>query len=337
MIRPPKPRAVRERIIRHDKRKKRKRMSVAIASLCENGRRVVAVTDGALTLGGVTSDVLIAGKMLWFGDWLFLWAGEPGNIDLVIENVRHIARRDRTALNRENIRRTVNTAFREFAAEWATDNVLSAYNMDMAEFKKKGRKIFGDPLAGEISKKMNEAVKTFLLDELLVVGWGKTGLSALLHQRSARESSSHALSGSAAIGSGCEVALSTLLLLGQSRNSTLEETIYSVAAAKFMAEKSEEDAVGRATTMFIGRKRLASDQKDKPTGILLLSDELKRLRDVWNRYGKPRIPGEAMTPIIHILRENGMPELQPSNQTMMRILQSGSNVPDIVVEKHNDK
>jgi hypothetical protein len=335
MIRPPSRHAVREWMKRHDKRTKRKRMTVCIASLCENGGKIVAVTDGALTLGGVTSDVLVAGKMLWLKDWLFLWAGEPGNVDLVIENVRHIVRQDRAALTRENIRRTVNRAFREFAAEWATDNVLPAYNMDMAEFKKKGRHIFGDPLAGEIAKKMNEAVKGFLLDELLVIGWGKTGLSALLHQRSVRGSSSHALSGSAAIGIGCDVALSTLLLLGQSRNSTLEETIYSVAAAKFMAEKSEEDAVGKLTTMFIGHKRIASDTKIP--GIVLLSPEIKKIRDLWDQYGKPQIPGKAMTPIVHILRENGMPEHQPSMQTMARILQSGSKVPDAVVEKNNDK
>ena len=100
-----------------------------------------------------------------------------------------------------------------------------------------------------------------------------------------------------------------------------------------MAEKSEEDAVGRITTMFIGHKRVASDQKDKLPGIVLLSHEIRKIRDLWNQYGKPRIPGEAMTPIVHILRENGMPEHQPSTQTMMRILQSGSKVPNKIEQE----
>src|SRR5258708_6371933 len=164
---------------------RRKAVTICIAAICEQGAKVVTATDGALSLGGVRGDPLVAGKMLWFNDWLLLWAGEPGNIDLVLENMRQRARTEKDAFSREHIRGTVNRAFKEFAADWAADGVLPAYNMDIAEFKKKGRGVFGDPLFKEISKQMNEAVKKYLTDEMLVVGWGKSPISAMLHQRSA--------------------------------------------------------------------------------------------------------------------------------------------------------
>jgi hypothetical protein len=297
-------------------------MTVCIASICEEGQQVVAATDGALTLGGVTSNVLVAGKMIRFGDWIVLWAGEPGNVDLVLENIRRATKFDASALTRENIRITVNAAFRKFAAEWATDNVLPAYDMDMGEFKKTGRQVFGDPLAAEIAKRMNEAVKTYLLDEMIVVGWGKTKLAALLHQRSAQGSTSHALAGSAAIGSGCEVALSTLLLLGQSRHSSLEETIYNVAAAKFMAEKSEDEYVGRSTAMCIVEKRPKDKGQESFPGIIMQQNQIDELHSLWEKYGRPRIPSAAMAPIVEIVRKSGMPNHQPSIKTMMRIFQA---------------
>lgn len=57
--------------------------------MCEGGRKIVSATDGLLTLGGVTSDVLV-GKMVWFHGWQISYAGNTGNTGLILEELRRI-------------------------------------------------------------------------------------------------------------------------------------------------------------------------------------------------------------------------------------------------------
>src|SRR5712691_5651001 len=113
---------------------RRKAVTVCIAAISDNGKHVVTATDGSLSLGGVTGEVLVPGKMFWFNDWLFLWAGEPGNIDSIIENVRQLARGKKDIFLRENIRHTVDRAFKQFVANWTADAILAPFDMGMPEF-----------------------------------------------------------------------------------------------------------------------------------------------------------------------------------------------------------
>jgi hypothetical protein len=302
-------------------------MTVCIAAVCDNGQRAVVATDGAITLGGMQGDILVPGKMVWFNDWLFLWAGEPGNIDLVLENMRQIARNKKEAVSRADIQPIVKKAFKQFVADWTADYVLSAYDMSMSEFKKEGRNIFGDKVVKELTRRMDEGVTNFLTDELLVLGWGKTPISAMLYQRSASLSGSHALTGNAAIGSGYQAALSTLILLGQSRYSCLEETVYNVAAAKFMAEKSERDGVGKTTGMFITHKRTSDDDPDRPPGNRIQASDVKTLRALWDEHGRPKTPMEAMFPIEEILNNSGLKDFHLCTGTKTKIMAAGIKVP----------
>ena len=52
-------------------------MTVCIAAMCGGGRKIVSATDGLVTLGGITADIL-AGKLRWFGDWQIAYAGARG-------------------------------------------------------------------------------------------------------------------------------------------------------------------------------------------------------------------------------------------------------------------
>lgn len=300
-------------------------MTVCIATMCEGGSRVVAATDGGLTLGGVSADILVPGKMLWFNDWLFLWAGEPGNIDLVLENIRQVARIDKTRLAREKIQVTVRSAFKAFVADWSVDYVLPSYNMSIEEFKDKGQEIFGRQKAAAYADKMDYGVTAYLLDQLLVVGWGKMKNSARLYEIAATRRASHALAGSAAIGSGAEIALSTLMMLGQSRDSSLEDTIYAVAAAKFMAENSEpEDSVRKSTAMFITHKRTPQDEPHKPAGYFIEEDDVKAVRALWEEHGRPRIPVEALPPIMDIIKRLGVRDHAGHPEHLTRLMRLAS-------------
>lgn len=102
---------------------------------------------------------------------------------------------------------------------------------------------------------------------------------------------SHALDGIVAIGSGTDVAMSTMLVLGQNRAMTLEETLYSVASAKFAAERCE--GVGRTTTMFVSWKRTDNDPENRRSGNFVHPPTNGRAKEGWDKYGKPRIPHQG--------------------------------------------
>lgn len=268
-------------------------MTVCIAAACRNGEYVVSCTDGALSQGGETFDLALT-KMTYFDDWQIMYAGEPSNADLILENVRQACR---APLTRENIQATIRRAYKKRFAEWIADYVLAPYDMDMDEFKKKGRKIFTDQTAAQLTREMNNMATEFK-EELMVVGWGPAPHAVMIYGMNQTGPWSGLLTGIGAIGSGADVAIATLLLHGITRNSTLEDTLYAVAAAKFSAER--RDGVGRNTTIHIGRKRRRGDRKGIHVGEFLTPQEVRGLRRVWLRYGRVHVPDEAYPRVMTI-------------------------------------
>jgi hypothetical protein len=268
-------------------------VTVCIAAACRNGEYVVSATDGALSLGGEAMDMSLT-KMYWFSDdkneWQFMYAGEPSNVDLILENVRQVLPSDAEALTRERIQQTVKRAFKKYMSEWVADYVLAPYNMSMEEFKRNGKNTFGDELTAKLARDMNDAVGSFK-DEMIVVGWGKTPISVMIYGVNGSGSWSGALTGLGTIGAGRDVALSTLLLYGITRRSALEDALYAVAAAKFSAERC--DGVGQNTTICVSRKSRSKDSPKTPPYGFCTAEELNALRKVWEEHGKPRIPNEA--------------------------------------------
>jgi hypothetical protein len=274
---------------------KGKRVTVCIAAACRNGEYVVSCTDGALSQGGETFDLALA-KMTYFEDWQIMYAGEPSNADLILENVRQACRKA-DALTRENIQATIRRAYKKRFAEWTADYVLAPYDMDMDEFKRKGRKIFSDQQADKIAREMSNVAGEFK-EELMVVGWGRTPIAVMIYGMNQSGPWSGLLSGIGAIGAGAEVARATLLLHGITRSSTLEDTLYAVAAAKFSAERCE--AVGQNTTIHVSRKRRRGDQRDGHVGEFLTAREVRGLRRAWLRFGRMRVPDEAYPRLLGI-------------------------------------
>ncbi len=64
-------------------------------------------------------------KGVWFGDWLFLFAGHLHNSDLIMEEVRLQSIEDKNALSRAGIQTTLRNAYKRHLAKWsAAGNVL---------------------------------------------------------------------------------------------------------------------------------------------------------------------------------------------------------------------
>jgi hypothetical protein len=116
-------------------------------------------------------------KMIWLEEWLFMYSGEPSNVDLFLDEIRPL----KGELTRASIRPTVHKAFRKRVSRWASDGILAPFDMDMDEFKREGRSIFGDVYAAEIARQISEVGKGFY-DQLLLVGWGGSENAVLLHE-----------------------------------------------------------------------------------------------------------------------------------------------------------
>jgi ATP-dependent protease HslVU (ClpYQ) peptidase subunit len=296
-LRHPKP------IIRRPQRPRGKALTVCIAASCDDGKFIVSATDGLLTLGDITADAMSGGKMVWINGWQFMFAGEPSNAQMIFDEMHELGKEK--PLARDNIKRLLSRAFKKRMSDCLSSLVLSPFDMTMEEFKKEGLKMFGEREFSRLAKTLEDAAYQYT-DQILVTGWGKSAFATMLYQVDAQGDRDAKYEGIAAIGSGRNVALSTLLLLGQSRHRSLVETIYNVAAAKFSSEKSYEQGVGQSTLMYIQWKRTKEDQEGGPVGLFLQDFDIDKLREIWEEYGKPRFPEPARRDLYQIIQQKGI-------------------------------
>lgn len=261
-------------------------VTVCIAAVCEQGRVIVTATDGAISYDGQRFDIHLA-KMMWLGDWLFLYAGQVGNWELMMQDMALLSQKDPACLSHERIADTVHRAFERRLAAWASDPLLMPLGTNIQELREKGVAMFGEGNVKKLMSRIIEAAHEYN-DSVLLIGWGDNPLNFVLHEENRDGSTSHAPSGFAAIGSGAPVALSQLHILGQARHSTLEETLYRVAAAKFAAEHVE--GVGESTVIHIAWKKMDQDA-DSRLGRFVRTREKDALREIWEEWGKPKLPG----------------------------------------------
>jgi len=164
--------------------------------------------------------------------------------------------------------------------------------MTLQEFKDNGLAFFGQRFHGELFRQIRDTAR-LVQDQLLVTGWGLSPISAMIYEVGPSGHWLHSAACFAAIGSGSQLAQSMLMQLGQRRESTLAETIFNVACAKFSSEKSAGLDVGYRTTIYVARKRSEEDAERRPCGDFLQDDDIGKLRALWEEHLKPRVPDEA--------------------------------------------
>ena len=196
-------------------RKLEPQVTVCIAAICNNGKNLICASDGALsdTVSQVSGDVM-ASKMLFLDSWAFLLAGTLSNGDLILEELRLAAiEGNKAKLNRENVRRMLAKAYRKQFSNWLAERWLAQYDMDMGEFKKKGKDYFGEERSSELARSMDQDAVVNFNESVLVAGWGASPLSATIVGMERSSFASHTLNGFAAIGAGAAVAMPTLMQL----------------------------------------------------------------------------------------------------------------------------
>jgi hypothetical protein len=270
---------------------------------------VVCATDGLLSFGGITADVMPS-KTYFINEWLFMYAGTPSQAKMILGEMWHVAKEryhldDGTpVLNRENIQEIASTAYNRRMGKFCSAPILGPLGIDLDEFREIGLQQFGESEFQRINREIRDQAYDFT-EQLLVVGWGKAGRACMIYEVGPSGDYDHALHGVAAIGSGAEVAMSTLLQLGQSRDSTLPETLYAVASAKFSVEKSYGDGVGPNTSIYVCEK-LANGGKIPP-GKYVQPGEVNELRALWEEHGRPKIPDGIFGQLAKITDKIGYP------------------------------
>ena len=277
---------------------KEKDMTVCIAAACDNGERIVTATDGLLSMGDVTGEG-IPGKMLWYGDWQFMYAGTPSIFSLVMEEIENASINDPQVLSRRHVQETILHAYQKVRSRLASFPFLSPFNMTIEDFKQDGLNAFGETFHNEVLRAISDEARR-ADDQLLVTGWGMSPLSAMVYEVGPSGDRLHTKSGFGAIGSGSQMAYTMLILLEQARYRTLAETIFNVACAKFFSEKSKDLDVGKMTAVCVLRKRTGEDEADKACRQFVSLEDLDILRSIWDQHLRPRIPDEARIEITGI-------------------------------------
>lgn len=294
-------------------------MTVCIAAACDSGKVIVTATDGLLSLGSVVGDTMAA-KIIWKGEWQFMYAGTPSNTAMILGEVDEIAQADDEALTRRNVQRTVRSAYMRVTSRLGSFNALLPFNMTIGEFKKRGLAALGEQWHAEISNQIRHATSQ-INEQLLVVGWGIAPASAMLYEIGPYGDQNHSYGGVAVIGSGSTVAQSSLLMFGQGRHRTLAETIFNVAMSKFASEKSVELDVGRKTAICVSRKAVEGGPYAFQSESLN-DDEISELRKVWNEDVRPKMPLNGRLVANRIAQRLGGHEVSDMVETINAVIQS---------------
>ncbi len=169
-------------------------------------------------------------------------------------------------------------AYQAHRRKMIEDELLSGFEMSIAEFKKTARQRLDPNVHADLSFQ----IKNYDLEcAFLVFGYDKKRVPHLFEVRNPGKATVHDKPGFWAIGSGASSALNLLAFLGQAREaSSMADTIYNVLAAKFYSESASD--VGKETFFFV---------KKYGTYAFGAQGKLRRgMREIWEKDGKPKIP-----------------------------------------------
>ncbi len=214
-------------------------MTVCIAAMADDGKRLVCATDTMIANATSSADS-VAGKISIFAEWAFLLSGTLSPADMLYDAIK---RELKAAGDNEpdTVRRCLENAHREELGRWIAGRWLSPYNLDWDSFTQGGNLLFTDRFRDELTRNMLDDADKNYDPELIVCGWGRNartkdeGLPYIFSVN--REGVSlHRTGGVHACGSGAQTALASLYFHKYRRSRTLAEVIYYVLEARFMAE-----------------------------------------------------------------------------------------------------
>jgi len=261
-------------------------MTVCVAAICRPDHSIIGISDTMVSNDYFSADYHATKIKRVGARWLTMFAGELSPVTPIVD-----AARTRLAAQPDENASDVAAAFAEAFIEYRIGETerryLSPYGMKMPEFLAKGREYFGD--SGFAAMKYE--IDSFHVNvEFLLCGFSTNGVGHILTIKDPGVFAYHDMPGFHAIGSG-DIGAIGMLYANHARLACLEETFYRVCEAKFVSEIAP--GVGELTIGFILR----------PDGetIVLAPDELAKVKSLWKRKGRPKIPSGAAEEIVHVI------------------------------------
>jgi Proteasome subunit len=259
-------------------------MTVCIAAITSDTpakSHIVTASDTLISFGRYNSADATSVKMeSFYGSWHAMMAAEDVSqcIPIIARATENLQGEPETL---SAVSRAFKKAYKEHLSEIAADQVLSHFDMGMAEFKKNGSKLF----TPEIFNSLSQEIRNVTLEcSFLVYGFDEKNWPHIFAVDPPGRISVHDKPGFWAIGSGSFAALSMLFSLHQSVDRGFFDTIFNVLAAKFMAESP--GSVGEHTFFYIHEKDC--DWFKHPVGVV------ETMREWWNNKGKPKLDPEVL-------------------------------------------
>lgn len=260
-------------------------MTVCIAAIAGGSSEphIIAASDRMMSWGGtVTGETSLKFDRL-HSRWAAMIAGDDVlPVEPIIRSITKALVGDKPTV--EQVQQAIRQSWQAAKNQIATTHVLSAYNLELDTFIANGRELFGDVGFADLRAAIERASE--LSCELLVYGFDEFDLPTVFVVVHPGEPVNFSRLGFAAIGSGRDSAIASLMWKPPHKSFVDTATaIYRVAAAKFMAESAV--GVGRDTSI----------NGIRPTGeaFVVPAAIVNAIRVLWESDGQPRIPSPSAT------------------------------------------
>lgn len=241
---------------RYNERLRMKPVTVCLAALCEGGSALVAASDRMVTLSDVEFEPDIS-KIISLGPRVFALCAGATNTHTEITN--KLKQETGTVVLEDQVS-DIAYMYADYHSESFVDSanlsILGRYGLTMQDLTDATKQI-----RPEIIQDINASLQSHRYADMqaLICGIDAFPLGHLGHIYKVESLYGHAPSvtcwdspGFAAIGSGAEHALSSLMLSGHTLNRSFKQTLMTVFIAKKRAEIAS--GVGKKTDLFIAGK-----------------------------------------------------------------------------------
>jgi hypothetical protein len=259
-------------------------MTVCIASICTRDKCIIGVSDKMLSMPAMSTDERGIKYASIGNSWIAMFAAnDVSPVVPILKTVQKAAALTTCEETLEDIVGTFRSAIRKENVTKSEANVLSRFDMNMAEFRREGLSSLGP----ELFTRLAYEIEQISLDlTFLVFGFDGTDEREphIFTIDGRGEVSYHDIVGFWAIGSGQTSALGTLFgTRSPLVYHSLPHILYLLARAKFSAESAL--GVGKDTNMLVlhaNRER-----------YLIPTSKVPELKKVWEASRGPDVPGDA--------------------------------------------
>jgi hypothetical protein len=278
-------------------------VTVCISAIADRHEAIVSCVDTRVSTAITSFDPLVGGKMSGAKGWTVLSSGTFSYAELLLDAFH--AEMNRAVDNDPpSVHGCLQAALLTELPKFGAAKHLAPYGLDMPGFLD-SRSKFTDERWNELSRLISDHSDYYDV-EMIVSGWGaeqeaSTSPGACIFSVDRSGVVPHSNVGFYACGSGKEIAHSILSFFNQQPHMTLAETIYHVAAAKFMSERT--GGVGPITLMRVALR--TGGVKDAWNGYFIQPEELREIRELWLTHDAPQIPPGAEDRIVAILAKRG--------------------------------